>query len=1337
MKMSATGTFEIASQAWLQQGYAERFKQPLRKLSLWISVSVAVVLAIYCSAAIAQSGAGSIQGTVTDSTGATVSGASVHIVNRATGVASDTKSNGDGFYQVPDLFTGDYDLTVSVPGMKTYKSSLSLLVAQTGVINPVMSAGAVSESVTVSGNAVQLVTTDNGAISSTLENQRINQLPMNSRYLLTLEQGSTPGLENGGENMNGMPPNALDYVVDGTTTTQVLNGSLADGQVQMIDPDSIQEVTLQANGSGAQYATPATGIVTTKSGTNTLHGTAFWTARNNGFGIAKSRQNPSNYSVPEYIRNEFGVSAGGPLTLPYLYDGKDKTFWFVAFERYSLAQKASVNASVPSAQMSQGNFSQLVNPSTGILQQLYDPATTHSAGVGACPTYTTLNGVTTTVPNTVANPYCRSTFGAPGTNQIPLSRISPVAKLYYQLMPQPSAALANVNPVLGNNLTALEPELDVVPQLTARLDHVFNQSNRAYVRYTQALNSTDTTMGLENVSGSYGNVNIPVGAATGYNNYPVKSYLAAIGYTHIFSPSFFAETIVSQQWLLHSYVEGTAYNTNYEAALGLPSNFSRPGFPDIGDGTLIQDLAGSQAPSESDQIFSIVDENLTKTIGKNQMQFGGRFKHLREMDLPELNYDTISMNAQPTGIVNPSTINSGSYTNTSNSGYADASFFLGSASNYTTYLPNPKTHYHTNELDGYFQDNYHLKRNLTVNLGLRYEYHPALWMKYGLANTFDFKNDAMVLAVPPSTLIAEGYTTQSYITNDENIGVKFETPQEAGLPSSIWKGYNLFEPRVGAAYQLFGGRHGMVLRGGFGTYSFYTNYSQDLNQGSKNNPLSGSWSQSYTSAGQAIDGLPNELLRYNDPVQFGVMGVNTSNVINTNSTSSVLPGIALNGLSADAPPPTATEANVTLEKALAGNSALQVSYVFTESNHIDLDNYFNNAPSTYQWEMATGTVPPTGGASVIGTPLQNTYSATATRPYDQTTWGNNNLRVRNGWSNYNSLQVNYQRLFHHGSAYQISYVYAKNLGTSALAPIYPDANYPGVSGTLGTMNIPGSYLGALGNPGAPPPGRPSNLQPWQDWHAMDRYQAYKLLTVTPKMHIKFNGVLDLPFGRNQRFFSNANRFWNELVGGFQIAGAGVVVSQAFQPGSANWGPSNPLVVYKHKKPITDCRTGVCYQGYMWFNGYLAPTVTTGVSGSTCTSNCVSGLPASYMPYQVPIESNPASPYYGSNVVQVTLANGKTVPQVTYDAGPGGASVYSKTFINGPINWHADLSLFKVFPITERVKLRFNLDAFNAFNVQGYNNPNATTGIQDVSPGLGDASSYNTPRQIQLSLRVMF
>ena len=1266
--------------------------------------------------ALAQSGAGSIQGTVTDSTGAVVPGATIHVVNQATAVAANTSSNGVGFYQVPGLFTGTYSVSVTSKGMKTYTTSIELLVAQTAVINPALTPGDVTQQITVNGDAVQLTTSDNGALTSTLENARINQLPMDGRSLTTLIGMTTPGMANGGQTLNGMEPEALEYTVDGVTTQNNLYGGEYQGGQQLIDPDSVQEVRMEALGSGAQYATPATAIATTKSGTNRLHGSFFETARNNAIGVAKRRQDPSNYSAPHLVRNEFGLSAGGPVILPHVYHGKDKTFWFFAYERFSQASSTSALSSVPTTAMSQGDFSGLIN-GKGIFLAIYDPATTANSAKCAA--------------TGKANTYCRTPFPS---NKIPYNQISPVAKIYYDLVPKPNSS---ANPLVTSNLTSVNPQYHVEPQETVRLDHEFNESNRAYLRFTQNLSVVDISGGPRNNAAD----GIPAGAAVGqggYLNDPTKTYLAGMGFTHIFSPTLYSETIANQQWFSQKKLPGAAAvapTTNFEQMLGLPNNFGELGFPKIGNGNLLYSLGSSQTnTAELSQIVSTLDENLTKIVGRHQMQFGGRYRHQRMADLPDLTADHEGFGVNPTAVYDPTS--GANYNALKNTGYSDASFFLGSAANYTVNQNAPFVHYHVMEFDGYIQDNYHVGKNLTLNLGLRYEGHPALWTKYGLANSFDLKNDAMVLAASPSALVAGGFASQAIITNMQNIGVKFETADQAGMPANtLLKNNNLnFLPRFGFAYQPFGGKHGTVVRGAFGRYANPMPIEDYVNHPQNNNPIANTFTQNYAAANQAIDGLPNELLRYNDPVKFGVMGVNTTNVVNSNSTNGVLPGISLWSAAPDYSIPMVSETNLTIEQSLKGRSALRVSWVWTHSSNMVISHIYNAQPSIYQWEMGTGVVPPTGGASVIGTPQQNTYAATAMGPYDQTTWGANNMHMTSGWSNDHALQADYQRLFHHGIAYQISYDFSKTMrmggNTNGIEPagnqVYPASNFPGVIGSRGTMTVPAGGAVYAGNA---PPARPAGVPIWGHYHAMDRFQQYQLDNSIPIHHIRFTGVVDLPFGRNKRFFSNVNRFWNEVLGGFQLAADGNIASQLFQPTAGNHGVVSQPQVYKQRHPVTDCRSGVCQKAYLWYNGYLAPTVTTGLSNSTCTTNCVTGLPSNYVPVQTPVNNVPTGTYFGTDTVTVNMADGSQVTQA-YDTGPSGGNYLENFWLPGQINYTEDISLFKVFPITDHAHLRVNVDAFNALNVQGYNNPDAT-GLQHM------LNSANPPREIQLTMRLTF
>jgi len=456
-------------------------------------------------------------------------------------------------------------------------------------------------------------------------------------------------------------------------------------------------------------------------------------------------------------------------------------------------------------------------------------------------------------------------------------------------------------------------------------------------------------------------------------------------------------------------------------------------------------------------------------------------------------------------------------------------------------------------------------------------------------------------------------------------------------------------------------------------------------------PFKATYSQSYTSAAQAPDGLPNYLLR--SPLSV-VAGLNSAKVVNTSSVNSLLPGIAVSTLDPHYPPARVKQANLTIEQPIKGGSVFRITYLFVHSTNLDENYQYNVNPSNYVYETVNGVLPPTG-----------TYANTATRPYDQTTWGTNVLSEKWGYANDSALQVNFQRQFRNGYAFQVFYVYSRafRIGGNTFRDgvLYPAEVYaPGV--------IPSNLdTGTLLKPSR-------DLIHWEDYHAD---------TAIPVHHISFNGILDLPVGKGKRFLRNTNRFVDAVLGGYQVAFIGNVLSQAFLVNAGNWGPTGPVQVYNSDVPVNDCRSGVCHPAYMWFNGYIAPTAIG-------TKNGVTGLPSDYVPYQTPINNTPGTPNYGNNNVPVSLKNGKTV-LTAYSPGPVGANPYSQTALAGPMNYTVETSIFKVFSLTERVKFRVNVDAFNAFNIQGRVNPNTLDGVESLQ------TSYWTPRQLQFSARILF
>ena len=687
---------------------------------------------------------------------------------------------------------------------------------------------------------------------------------------------------------------------------------------------------------------------------------------------------PPTYVAPPYIRNEIGGSVGGPIVLPHVYHGKDKSFFFFAYERYSLASIAGETATVPSTLWRNGDFSTMIG-SSGALQTLYDPnTTTYTGGTWTRQTFTS---------EFTEGPGAGPSNCDGDTNCIPLNRESPTAQVVNAISPLPSPQYSSVNPLLGTNLSANNPTELRAPTYTFRLDHEFNENNRAYLRFTM---TPETQTVLRNqpsaqpatIAATVNGVKYPANAS-GDTFYQYFMLPVSVGYTHVFSPTFYSETVASQQWFQEQNNAGGTPLANFESQLGLPNNFGEPGFPYFEN--IVFPVNGTQFIYGVTQIIDNLDENLVKTMGKHQFMFGGRYRHERFGSRPDEAQDNIQFNGYGTALLNSSSSPS-AYSSVTNTGQLNADFFIGAPQIYSVNKQASYQHMHDMEFDAYVQDNYRMARNLTLNLGLRYEAHPAMWEKYGLMTGFDLKNDAMVLGAPIATLISEGMTTQAAINNDEFDGAKFETASQAGLPDKLINDDNLvLMPRVGVAWQPFG-HWGTVLRGGYGIYAFPVPFRSSVKNVAGNNPYQINYQMQFNSAGQSPDCISSYELRSVQSTASGVstypqncspsspvgampvMGVNSSNAVNSSSTTSILPGFGNFAINPDYPVDRATNINFTIEQPTKWNSAIRISYVFSHGSRLDQYFYYNNHPSNFVWEMQNGVnAVPSGGSSVIGT----------------------------------------------------------------------------------------------------------------------------------------------------------------------------------------------------------------------------------------------------------------------------------------------------------------------------------------------------------------------------------
>lgn len=1241
-----------------------------------------VLLLLFCIAilasstlVLAQSGSSRIQGTVRDSSGAIVPGAKVVITDMGKGTVTSLVSNSAGIYATPALSFGNYKIDVKYTGFNPWEGSLLLRVDQTAVVDVTLAVAGVSQQVTVAGDVTPLVDTANQTVGSTLDRQRIQDLPENGRSISNLVLLTTPGIASGNR-VNGMNSAAFEYIQDGAV---LANEDFGGANYKLPDPDSIQEVKVDTSNSSAKFNRPASAIITTKAGTNSLHGSLFETMINNYFGIARARQDPAGFKAPQQIRNEFGGSVGGPIFLPFisrggpkLYNGKDKSFFFVSYEGLELRQQVTKNFSLPTDAMRGGDFSGLTNGNSKPIT-LYDPLTT--AASANC------NG------SGVANPACRTAFA---NNQIPTSRLSPLAKNIYALMPH--ATLLTTNPAVSSNWYGPAPNNDSEKSLTVRLDHHFSDADSAYVRYTHG-----KLFSYKLGSGNYGPP--AAGNVANVTFTPTYTDSGSLSWTHVFSPTFFSETVLSHDYESDIVSTGPNPNIDWADKLGLPNNFGKNGFPNItGIGFLPYGFGQADTSRENSQNISNLDENLTLIRGRHTLQFGGRYRHERVWILPDQNPPATSttFSALATGLLDTSTGTAEGALGLTGSNAAD--FYLGNASSYTATKSQQWYRFRNQEIAGYFQDDFKVNEKLTLNLGLRWEIHPALHEKYGLFGGYDFKTGAIVLGQSLDYLYKIGETTPAIVSNFTGVGATFETPQQAGLPPSLVYGnYHDIAPRFGAAYQLIGGNRPTVLRGGYGTYVYAPPVRNFYAETRFNPPYTAGFSQSYTSAAQSPDGQANYLLR---SVPTVVAGQNSSDVVNSSSPGLIKPGsFGPSALDPHYPSTFVQQWNFTIEQGLPFSSVIRVAYLGVHGNNLEQYWEYDDAPNNYVWYVRTGQPLPTG-------PL----SGVLTRPYPNLPYGEIEVQRKTGYSNNNSLQINLQRLHKNGYGFQFFYVLS-------------NAFRMGGNGWRDDIYEPASYFA----PGAVP----------TDANASNRYQNYGRDSAIPQHQIRWNWVVDIPVGRGKKFLGGSNRFVDAVVGGWQLAGAGALTSQYWQPTTSYWQPTK-FQFYGKKHKVQDCRSGACIPGYMWYNGYIP-------ANKINVANGVEGVPSGYVPYNTPLITTPANggtkctgpntptgcdpnyPYYESNSVVLPLNNGSTV-RTTYNPG---INPIEHIYELGPFNWTMDASLFKSVRLTERVALQLNADFFNVLNMQGMNNPNTTSGIIPLN------SSHNTPRQMQLTARIRF
>ena len=808
----------------------------------------------------------SLAGTVLDAAGAGVPEALVILSSRDTGLVRRFPSDAEGRYAFPLIPPGEYQLRVQKPGFKLYLiPQISLEIGKLVTVDPQLSVGLMSESVTIVATELQLDRSDPN-LGSYVGSAQIEELPLNVRNvfgLVALDSSVNNAALFQALNASGVQGNADQDIAFFNfgggrfgTTAFLLDGhwnGAGDwaGIIFVPTVDELQEFRIQTHTFSPQYGWSMGNVVNaiTKSGSHDFHGTGFEFARNSILDANNFFNNKNGLRRPDFQRNQFGFTAGGPLFLPDLYQQRDKTFIFGAYEGLRQETPTTLVTTVPTEAQKRGDFSRIFNPD-GSQATIYNPFST-----------TLLNGVPTRTP-------------FPG-NVIPSSFFDPVAVKALAYYPGPNRAgnaLTGANNFVGT--AALPTDSD---QYTLRVDHNIDDYQRLFARWSQKRQ-------FKQLAGAFLGASNPGGNATIAPNNRLDG---AMGYSFVIGPSFvLSANFGFGRWVEARRPQGVPFNL---ASLGLPAsldsfggpgafpNFNIAGYNGLGSGAL------SATPRES-RTYGI-DINHIRGSHLLSLGFMAVDQRLNTANSSQLNLSfSPSFTQGPVGTTaNPQT------------GSAMASFLLGTADNNEQAITmNASAAFQKSLMSGYFNDEWKAKRNLTINLGLRYDYQTAPIDRFDRLSYWTTEKN------PVSDKVGANLIGALQFTGNGNPRGVYD-PQKTN-----------FAPRIGIAYSPLGK---LVTRAGFGLF-----YTPAIEFGDYEGLFLNGFSQSTPFVG-SVDGVtPKDLLR--DPFPNGLLlppGKAPGGLTNV--------GQSVNAVERDRPTPYVEQWTCGLQYEIASQTVVEANYV--------------------------------------------------------------------------------------------------------------------------------------------------------------------------------------------------------------------------------------------------------------------------------------------------------------------------------------------------------------------------------------------------------------------------
>ncbi|MEO8737352.1 MAG: TonB-dependent receptor [Edaphobacter sp.] len=1071
-------------------------RRSLRLLMLLIFLTTVLPLK-----ARAQLTVGHITGTVKDTSGASVSGATVTLTNNGTSIASSTSSTSTGTYTFELVNPGAYTLHVEAPGFSPQIThGVQVHIQQTVTQDYTLSVGDVTQQVTVTSETPMLQAED-AAVGQTVDTKAINDLPLVGRDWTTLAHlaaGTTTAGTNGAAagltfSANGVNSNQNDIRLDGIDDNMEFYGASGTISIQATTsivppPDAIQEFRLQTGDLSAAFGHSTGSVINAvvKSGSDQFHGDLWEYIRNDAFNANDYFTKQRGASKPRYHENQYGGTIGGPVRIPGTDIGSKKTFFFFDTQRIRIITPRASTATVPTDAMRNSGFTNmqdLIADNSGTRKDalgrtfsigtILDPTTTRQVAAGAVDPVTGLQN------SSSAAAYVRDPFFNGGSiagitnfvgrtqqlNNIPSSRIDPNAVRLLNLYPSPTSAgfLNDFYYTPSINLT--------LNQYDIRIDHNINDSNLLWgvFNWYHAVQTTPGNLPGLALGANYG---------AGFNDSP--HYAVAVNYTHIFTPTLTNSLSFGLQSSTDNNLPPNGNTPGIPAQFGIQGVQGGPGLgglPTIKITNLTSLGAAGYNPITRNTKSIEVLESLTKSYRNHTFTAGY-----------ELTRITAHMR-QPTSGVGAMTFDGGFSDIPGNaSGYtsiadmllipAKSTFAPGTGLDYqggvnsfvqsnATTINNARYY---NAL--YFQDDWKALPNLTLNLGLRWDHYGAPIEVYdrqanmigggagnGPTGTFFMPTSTCNQATPQFlALLQKDGITQSCTGN-----------------RSLSKVQNFnFAPRVGFAYRI---RPDFVVRAGYGiAYGSLANIGAAPYVIGNNFPFA--YSVTYTAPSPVT---PVTLSNGALPTLENVFAsVNLSSAANVNPFGSNLAGRQFNFQT-----PYTQTFNLTLQKQIGPHDSVQAAYVGNVGRHIDSRGTYN--------------VP-----SVITPPGTNNFKYI---PFPDFAIGSAYLST-NAVSSYNSLQTVYTHQFSAGLSVLANYTFSK----------------------------------CMTNQGAISDGLTYRAQ-WLPGLGIDR--EYTLCPNDAKQVIHAAGSYDLPIGRGRQFMKSSNAIAQATLGGWAVNY--IVTYQSGQP----------------------------------------------------------------------------------------------------------------------------------------------------------------------------------------------